>query len=661
MVVREINAGTDQAVPARDRSSAREGTRSLVAYIVPAAGASPTSENLNAYLRERLPEYMIPAVSLLIDTLPITFNGKLDLRALPVPDWGRAATRTYTSARTPYEKILADAWMRVLGIERIDIHTNFFEAGGDSILSLLVIARVREAGLVLTPKQMFQHQSIAELARVAVPTSLAPGEQETVDGEIPLTPIQQWFFSQGLPNPHHWNQSVLLTVSNPLLSRQRLEQAIAHIVEHHSALLFRFTHRNQQWEQHSRSGEGESNKIVRFLDLSALQAGERERAFTEAAAQAQASLNLENGPLMRAVHVALGEQPQRLLLVVHHLVMDSVSWRILLEDLQTACLQIVQGRQVQLPYRTASFKTWAQGMHTYARSQEVRAEASYWLAEKRHRILPLPVDFAPEKSVNREFATDSVQAHLSVEETDALLHEAASAYHTQIHELLLAALLLACAPWTGRRLLLVDVEGHGREAVIEGIDISRTVGWFTSMFPVLLDLETGPGGAEPGNVIKAVKEQVRGIPRNGIGYGLLRYMSDEAEIRAALQALPQAEISFNYLGQFGTLLADDAFFRVTDETSGPTHDRTGQRSHLLEVNGLVAHGRFSVIWKYCTRLHRLETIEGLARRYIETLRALVEHCRTSAGGYTPSDFSGSGLNQAKLDKIMAKIRAPRRN
>ena len=662
VVVCETNAGEDLAAPARDLSREREGTRSLVAYIVPEAGEAPTSENLSAYLRERLPEYMIPTVYMLIETLPVTFNGKLDQRALPAPEWGRSAARTYTPARTPYEKILADAWMRVLGIERIDVHTNFFEAGGDSILSLLVIARARESGLLLTPKQIFQHQSIAELAKVAVPTSLVANEQETTDGKIPLTPIQQWFFSQDLPNPHHWNQSILLTVRNPLSNQQCLEKAIAHIVEHHSALTFRFKCGVQQWEQHSGKIEADSAEIVRFVDLSTLQADEQERAFAEAAAQAQASLNLEDGPLMRAVYFVLGKQRDRLLLVVHHLVVDSVSWRILLEDLQTACLQIVRGGQVQLPYRTASFKTWAEGIQNYAHSQEVRAEVSYWLAEKRRQVLPLPVDFAEDRSVNREFAANSVQANLSAEETDALLHEAASTYHTQIHELLLAALLLTCIPWTGRRRLLVDVEGHGREAVSKGIDISRTVGWFTTIFPVLLDLETGQGNMELGNIIKTVKEQVRGIPQNGIGYGLLRYMSDDAEIRAALQAMPQAEISFNYLGQFDTLLEDsaDALFRVADEQSGPTHGLAGQRSHLLEVNGLVANGCFYVTWKYCTRLHRLETIERLAQRYIETLRALIEHCRVSGGEYTPSDFSGSGLTQAKLDKIMAKIRSPKR-
>ncbi len=662
VVVRETNAEEDQAAPTRDLAREMERTRALVAYIVPEAGGSPTSEILSAYLHERLPEYMVPAVYMLIDALPVTFNGKLDQRALPVPEWGRSASRAYTPARTPYEKILADAWMRVLGVERIDVHANFFEAGGDSILSLLVIARARESVLVFTPKQIFQYQSIAELAKVAVPASLATNGQETTGGEIPLTPIQRWFFSQNLPNPHHWNQSVLLAVKNPRIDQHCLEQAIAHIVEHHSALTFRFKSGIQQWEQHGGEIEADIDEIVRFVDLNALQANEQERAFAEVAAQAQASLNLEVGPLMRAVYFAQGEQRDRLLLVIHHTVVDSVSWRILLEDLQTVCLQILRGRHVQLPYKTASFKTWAEGMQSYAQSREVRAEASYWLADKRRLVQPLPVDFAGDRSVNREFAANSVQANLNVEETDALLHETAGTYHTQIHELLLAALLLAYAPWAGRRKLLVDVEGHGREAVIEGLDISRTVGWFTTIFPVLLDLETGRSDMELGNVIKIVKEQVRGIPRNGIGYGLLRYMSNEAEIRAALPAMPQAEISFNYLGQFDTLLEDsaDALFRLADEKSGPTHGLDGQRSHLLEVNGLVANGRFYVTWKYCTRLHRLETIEGLAQQYIETLRALIEHCRTSGGAYTPSDFSGSGLNQAKLDKIMAKIRSPKR-
>jgi non-ribosomal peptide synthase protein (TIGR01720 family) len=562
--------------------------------------------------------------------------------------------------------ILADIWAQVLRIERPDIHTNFFEAGGDSILSLLIIARAREAGLALTPRDIFQHQTIAELAKVALASASTADEQETGGGPVPLTPIQRWFFEQHLPDPHHWNQSMLLEVADPRISPQFLGRAVAHLLAHHGALTLHFRRGAQDWEQYSAGGESHAEDPVRFVDLGAIQPNERERAFAEEATRAQASLNLAEGPLLRTVYFALGERPGRLLVVVHHLIVDTVSWRILLQDLQTACQQLLHSDAVQLPQRTSSFKTWAERLQAYARSGEVRQQAAYWLAEERRRVPSLPVDFGglpSDPALNTEAAASSVEMSLSPSETDALLHEVPRAYHTQINEVLLTALVLACAPWTGRRRLLVDVEGHGREIVAEGMDLSRTVGWFTTIFPVLLDLESVPISAGLGSAIKAIKEQVRGIPQNGIGYGLLRYLGDEAEVRSKLQEMPRAEMSFNYLGQFDPLSEDPAhgLFYPVQETGGPVHSLRGRRSYMLDVSCIVAQGRFHVEWRYCTGLHSLETIETLARRYVEMLRALIEHCRApEAGGahpYTPSDFSGAGLNQAKLDKIMAKIRS----
>jgi len=399
------------------------------------------------------------------------------------------------------------------------------------------------------------------------------------------------------------------------------------------------------------------------VNLSSLPADDQEHAFVAEATQTQASLNLSEGPLLRFVYFAMGERPCRLLIVIHHLVIDVVSWRILLEDLQSVCHQLLRHDQAQLPQKTTSFHTWAWHLLTYAQSTQLQQEATYWLAEKRRQVTPLPVDLIAERSLNTRAAAKSVSTSLSVEDTDALLHEAASAYHTQIHELLLTALVLACTPWTGRRTLLVDMEGHGREAIIEGADLSRTIGWFTSIYPVLLDLESAPGSTDLGNAIKTIKEQIRTIPQNGIGYGLLRYLSQDIDRQTQMQSMPQAEISFNYLGQFDPLAENpaDALFHPLDEFCGPSFSLHGRRTHLLDVVGIVTQGQLHVEWSYCALLHRQETVETLARRYIETLQALIAHCRApETGGYTPSDFSGKGLNQAKLDKIMAKIRSNKR-
>ncbi|HLG62384.1 MAG TPA: condensation domain-containing protein [Ktedonosporobacter sp.] len=557
-------------------------------------------------------------------------------------------------------RILAHIWAQVLKIEPPDVHTNFFEAGGDSILSLLVVTKAREAGLLLTPKQIFEHQTIAELAKVAGTAIAGKIRAEAEEGQVPLTPIQHWFFDQQLPEPHHWNQTVLLKIIEPLITPQILEHACAYLINYHGALSLRFKHTPQGWEQYSMRPETSATDIVRFVDLSRVSEAEQNNTFAEEAARAQASLNLTEGPLLRFVYFAMGGGSSRLLITIHHLAVDVVSWRILLEDLQTACQQLLRREPIQIPYKTTSFKAWAEHLSAYARSQEIRQQAAYWLAEDRHSVPSLPTDFAGDRSVNIEAIASSVTMELNAAETDALLHEVAKAYHTQIQEILLTALVLACIPWTGSRCLLVDVEGHGREAVVEDVDLSRTIGWFTAIFPVLLDLRAMPALHDRGNVIKAIKEQIRNIPQNGIGYGLLRYLSEDTDLQSALQNMPQAEISFNYLGQFDSRAEDQpgSLFSQTNESCGPAHSLRSRRKYMLDVNGAVTHGRFHIEWTYCPQLHHRETVEMLARRYIEMLQELIAHCKTATvGEYTPSDFSGSNLNQAKLDKIMAKIRS----
>ena len=663
------------------RDGGATGAKHLVAYVVPTSMQAITTSELRAYLQERLPEYMVPAAFVPLEALPMTINGKLDRQALasfPLSGHPQAVLvhgSQQDKPRTAHEQILASIWCEVLHLEHVDTHTSFFEMGGDSILSLLVITKARQAGLALTPKQIFQHQTIAELANIASESTPFLYEQSDEQAPTtPLTPIQHWFFEQELVEQHHWNQSAFLAVADPRIDLSVLERALASLLEHHTALSLRFRRGEQGWEQYSIAEQAQqpgtlppvgTREIIRAVDVSTLSLAEQERVLEEEATRAQASLHLTEGPLLRAVYFGMGEhQRSRLLLVIHHLVVDAVSWRILREDLHTACQQVLDGKQVRLPARTTSFPTWAGHLLAYAQSAEVRQQAEYWLHDDQRDMLALPRDFFVEQTVNTEASAQTVELSLTAAETDALLHEVAGAYHTEINELLLTALLLACAPWTGRRRLLVDMEGHGREAVIDGVDLSRTVGWFTTIFPVLLNLESVPGSVDVGNAIKAIKEQVRTIPQHGIGYGLLRYLHEDRTISTALASMPPAEISFNYLGQFDAAPqgAEEGFFRSAHESSGPSHSLRAVRRYVLEITSMVAKGRFHIEWRYSTALHRSETIEAVAQRYLEMLRALIAHCRTpGVGGYTPSDFSGAGLNQAKLDKIMTRIRATKRS
>ena len=308
---------------------------------------------------------------------------------------------------------------------------------------------------------------------------------------------------------------------------------------------------------------------------------------TETAAQLQASLNLVQGPLIRVALFDRGPyKSARLLVVIHHLVVDSVSWRILLEDLQMAYQQLSTGKMIQLPPKTTSFKHWAERLTAYAQSAELRQELTYWLAAPGAQVGRLPVDYPG--GANTVAVARTVSVSLSTKETHALLQEVPQAYQTQINDVLLTALAQAFARWTGEYTLLIDLEGHGREEIVDGVDLSRTVGWFTTLFPVLLQLEHA---YTPAQALKSVKEQLRRIPKRGIGYGVLRYLSQDTEVTEGLRALPQAEVCFNYLGQGDQVVSGPVFFGPVRETSGPHRSTRGRRRYLLEVNSRLAGGQ----------------------------------------------------------------------
>ncbi|MBE9170902.1 amino acid adenylation domain-containing protein [Pleurocapsales cyanobacterium LEGE 06147] len=450
----------------------QSGNKRLVAYIVPVQKSTLTTTELREFLQEKLPEYTMPSSFVQLKALPLTPNGKIDRQALPAPDLTRSEEEeTFIAPHTTTEKVLAKIWAKILRLEQIGIHDNFFELGGDSILSMQIIARVNQAGLQLTPKQLFEYQTIAELAVVASINPSIQAEQGLVTGKVPLTPIQHWFFAQNLPESHHWNQSILLEVRQAL-DPVLLEQAVQKLLEHHDALRLRFIHQKIGWQQFGANPD----EVIPFtlLDLSTVAATEQEATISTTAAELQTSLNLSTGPLMRVAYFNLGaDKSGRLLLIIHHLAVDGVSWRILLEDLQTIYQQFSQGQASQLPAKTTSFQHWAKRLTDYSQSQAVQKELGYWLNISHDHIPHLPVDFSGGENTLAKARTISVT--LSQEETQTLLQVVPAAYQTQINEVLLTALVQAVGQWTGTHSLLVDLEGHGREEIFDDVDLSRTV------------------------------------------------------------------------------------------------------------------------------------------------------------------------------------------
>ncbi|MFZ5915511.1 MAG: condensation domain-containing protein, partial [Chloroflexota bacterium] len=473
--------------------------------------------------------------------------------------------------------------------------------------------------------------------------------QGLVEGEAPLTPIQRWFLECELAEAHHWNQAILLEVRQPL-ERGVLEETVRQLLGHHDALRLRYERGEGGWRQWNSLPE--EGVPFSWVELAGLEAAEQRAAIETHAAALQASLNLEAGPLMRLAYFDMGEgQAGRLLVVVHHLAIDGVSWRILLEDLETVYGHLAMGQPVQLPAKTTSFRRWAERLQEYAGSENLRQELDHWLAVAENGVAHLPLDRAGGS--NLEKSQRSVRVSLTAQETETLLREVPATYGTEINDALLAALAQALARWTGCRAVLVELEGHGREDLFEDVDLSRTVGWFTAAFPVSLDLEDATG---PGEALMTIKEQLRRVPHRGIGYGLLRYLSHDETIRQRLAALPWPEVSFNYLGQVDQALASDTAFRLAREGKGPERSPRGPRSQILSVSGSIVGGRLQMEWAYSENLHRRETIEGVAQDFVHALRLLIAHCQTSqAGGYTPSDFADVALNQDEVDALLKEI------
>jgi amino acid adenylation domain-containing protein/non-ribosomal peptide synthase protein (TIGR01720 family) len=602
---------------------------------------------LREFLQERVPEYMVPSKFVVVEALPRTPTGKLDRQALHAFEPVRSMTEeAHVAPRNELEQILSEIWGELLGLDRVGVHDNFFELGGDSILSIQVVTRARRNGVRLTPMQLFRHQTIAGLAAVADTIPAIQAEQGVARGSVPLTPVQHWFFEQALAESHHYNQALYLNVPRDW-EVDKLESVMRQLLVHHDALRLRYRVESGAWVQ--TFAEGADERVLGLVDLTKLGDSEQAEAMRDHAAGIQASLNLGTGPLLRGTLFDLGEEESnRLLLVIHHLVVDAVSWRILLEDLETAYGQVSLGSDIQLPPKTTSFRQWAQRLTEYAQTKAVESEMEYWLKVGRAEIKSLPVDFPG--GLNTGESLRYLVAALSVEETRVLVQEVPRAHQTQINEVLLTALSHAFTNWTREPTILIDLEGHGREPLFEDVDLTRTVGWFTTIFPVILGYEKGWSTADN---LKSVKEQVRRIPNRGIGFGLLRYLSRKSNIADKLRGLARPEVAFNYLGLFA---AGEMDIEDGEDLTGPAVSPCADRPYLLEINASVSNGELRTEWAYNENLHRRSTVERLAEGFLTALRSLIAYCSSAqVGGYTPSDFPAARISQSELDKLISTV------
>ncbi|MGH9822405.1 MAG: condensation domain-containing protein, partial [Blastocatellia bacterium] len=497
----------------------RPGVRQLVSHIETHDGWRADSEELSTHLKTQLPAYMVPSEWVFMDALPILPNGKVDRRALPAPEIRpRESERQLIAPRDAAERSLARIWSEVLDLERIGISDNFFKLGGDSILAIQIVSRAQMAGYRLAVKDVFQRQTIADLASILDDSPAPGGEQGLVSGEVPLSPMQRRFFEQESGDLFRWVQSAVLQLGKGV-NAQLLEVAVSVLLSHHDALRLRFRQEPSGWRQIN-SNPDDLLPFVQ-IDLSQLPASAQDAALSSAANDLQSSLNLSDGPLVRVALFKLGSyQADQLLLVIHYLVIDGVSWRILLGDLRSVCEQLRRGEAIVLPRKTTSYRQWTRCLEEYASSPDLARQTEYWLNNIDSDGECLPVDQGDAKPLGAAARTAIVR--LDRQETEVLLREIPGMHQAQIDEVLLTALALTLTTWTARGKVLVDIVVHGREELFPGVDLSRSVGWFTVVFPLRLN----PGSsAEPSAALRRIKDQLKAVPQRGLGYGLLRYES----------------------------------------------------------------------------------------------------------------------------------------
>ncbi|TWS93706.1 non-ribosomal peptide synthetase, partial [Reyranella sp. CPCC 100927] len=615
------------------------GTRRLVAHVVGRGGAAPDVEDLRAHLQGLLPAYMVPSAFVVADALPLTPNGKVDRRALPAPE---VAGGERVDPRDGVEARLLGIWRAVLKRDDIGVTDDFFALGGDSILSLQIVARARREGLGLTPRQVFERPTIEQLAAVAERDASA-GLTETYGWQA-LTPIQASFFVRYPEGPSHWNQAVLLRVQGDV-DEAGLERALSALVVRHDALRLRFG-RDEAGDWQQRVEVSEAHRLLSVVDLRA--EGDWVSQLSARGTRLQAGLDLSQGPLLAAGLFLVPGGESRLLLAIHHLAVDGVSWRVLLEDLQEGYGQAVSGRVVTLPPVSTPWSAWSDRLAAHGRSAAVREELTWWRKALSGSSGHLPV----EGEGDRSLGASAVQTHeWDEEQTRRLLRAAPRAYRLGVDEVLLTALSQTLGAWSGSNGILVDLEGHGREALSEalGVDVSRTVGWFTTRHPVWLEAR-----ADAGEALRGVKERLRSVPGKGSGWGLLQRYGDAA-VREELRAQARPGVSFNYLGQFDQSLERDGPFGFASESGGRSMTVSSELEHVLDLNGLVAEGRLRLSWRYSPGVLSATTVAKLTAAFEARLRVLVQHCETAVPRATGSDYPRSGLDEAGLARLGVRI------
>lgn len=598
--------------------------------------------SIRDFLANKLPDYMMPSHFVELENLPVTSSGKLDLNALPSP--GKSGIRdeaSYVKPCNDQQSLMAQVWENVIGKEQIGVNSNFFSLGGDSIKAIQVVSKLKQYNWKIETADIFTFPTIAELVNKMVPLKHEIN-QDAVSGYVPLSPVQTWFFKEFSADHNHFNQSVLL-YSERKLHEAILGNVISEIVNHHDVLRMRYVFDNNKIEQFNPGNiEDQIHESFTVNDLSA--ETDQFEILKTRTGEIHTEFDLKTGPLLKATMFRLTEGDY-LFLCVHHLVIDTVSWRILLEDISSLYNQSVKNKPVKLPEKTNSYKDWAEQVVIYAEKEELLKEIDYWLDIESKETSIIPVDYPSASCLVRE--NNSFSESLSAEDTEALLTNVNDAYKTSVNDILLVTLALMFKKWNGNTNLLIDLESHGREEIFDGIDINRTVGWFTSFYPVILEL---PDNDDIGLSLKQVKEIIRKVPDKGFGHNIIKYITkDRAKDVISFNLKPV--VGFNYYGQFDDSM-DDSIFKITGDVSGQNINPDAERFHEIDFSAQVVNKTLEFAISYSSKRYKSETIKTLLWSYKEELQSIINYCISKESTeLTPSDFSYKGLDLEDLDLI----------
>jgi non-ribosomal peptide synthase protein (TIGR01720 family) len=632
-----------------------DNEKRLAAYLVVDDEARCDITALRSYLRQRVPEYQIPSTFSFLRALPITATGKVDRKALlSLRDAEAVEQKEVVSPGNETEKMLADIWSELLQTPAIGIHDNFFELGGDSLIGLQMVARGRGRGLEIKSQDVFRYQTIAEMAVVVEGRRREGGEGREkekvgeVGGEVKLTAIQRWFVEQGFAEREHYNQSLLLEAGAEV-KYEGVAEVVRKLVEHHDGLRLRLRREGGEWRQENAAEE--KAEIFERVEAGGRSRKEQEQVLRETGERLQKGMNLERGPIVRGAMVERGgKEGSWVMLVVHHWAVDNLSWRILVEDLERGYEQWQRREGVDFGEKTASFQQWAAAAEGYGKSEQVKEELEYWKGEvERGREGGGEIGEEEGGGENVVEWERRVVVEMDEGETRGLLEEVTQWHRAQTQEVLLAGVWEGFRRWEGRRVLRLEVEGHGREEVLGGgLDVTRTVGWFTAQYPMVVE-----GGEEWRETLQRVKQQWRKVPGRGVGYGLLRYVREEAEIREVLGG--DGQVSFNYFGQM-SVGSSGGRFRMLGAAPGEGQSRRARRPYLLDLTLMVIAGRLNLQVGYSEKVHRQQNIEQLAGHVMQALRDLLEYSRSAPlPAFSPSDFPLARLNDAELASLTVKL------